>query len=119
MRGTDSDPFYDLTIEATDSSPVLPSDVNLLVRTISLRREDAIGLSDLSTPPVATFLAMSLEAITGFLAIEATAKLWGHSQTAGFVLNLLGLVLIALLVFTVGPRVLDISPGFVPEWAIP
>jgi sodium-dependent dicarboxylate transporter 2/3/5 len=59
-----------------------------------------------ATPPNAIMFG------SGCLDIPTMAK-------AGFVLNLLGLVLIALLVFTVGPRVLDISPGLVPLWAVP
>jgi len=38
---------------------------------------------------------------------------------AGIVMNLIGLILIPLLLFTVGVRVLDISPGVVPCWALP
>ena len=37
----------------------------------------------------------------------------------GIVVNLLGLILITLLMFTLGVRVLDISPGTVPVWAVP
>lgn len=88
VRGADGDPFYDLVIEAADSSPALPSDVRVAVRPISLRREDAIALRDISTHPVAVFSAVSFEALTGFLAVEATATRRGHSQTTGFVLNL-------------------------------
>jgi sodium-dependent dicarboxylate transporter 2/3/5 len=59
-----------------------------------------------ATPPNAIMFG------SGCLDIPTMAK-------TGFVLNLIGLVLIALLVFTLGPRVLDISPGFVPPWAVP
>ena len=59
-----------------------------------------------ATPPNAIMFG------SGCLDIPTMAK-------TGFVMNLLGLVLIALLVFTVGPRVLEISPGFVPPWAVP
>jgi len=88
VRRADGDPSYDLNIEATNSSPALPANVNLLVRPISLRREDAVALKDLSTCPVVTFSAVSFEAITGFLAVEATATLSGQSQTTRFALNL-------------------------------
>ena len=37
----------------------------------------------------------------------------------GIVLILLGLILIALIMFTVGVQVLDISPALVPAWAVP
>ena len=88
LRRADGDPSYDLNIEATVSSPALPSDVNLLVRPISLRREDAVALKDISACPVVTFSAVSFEALTGFLAVEATATRSGQSQTTEFVLNL-------------------------------
>ncbi|GAB4335869.1 MAG: phospholipase D family protein [Desulfobulbaceae bacterium] len=88
VRRADGDPSYDLKIEATGSSPALASDVNLLVRPISLHREDAVVLKSLSICPVVTFSAVSFEALTGFLAVEATARRSGQSQTTGFVLNL-------------------------------
>ena len=87
-RRADGNPSYDLTIESTDSSPALPSKVKLLVRPISLRREDAVAVKDLSSRPVAAFSALSFEALTGFLAVEATATQGEQSQTSGFVLNL-------------------------------
>jgi len=84
-NGTSS---YDLAIEATDSSPRLPSEVTLTARPISLRRENATALRDLSIRPIVTFSALSFEALTGFIAVEAVATRRGRSQTAAFVLNL-------------------------------
>ena len=49
---------------------------------------------------------------SGCLEIPTMAK-------TGIVVNLLGLILITLLTFTLGVRAPDISPGIVPSWAVP
>jgi sodium-dependent dicarboxylate transporter 2/3/5 len=59
-----------------------------------------------ATPPNAIMFG------SGCLDIPTMAK-------AGVVLNLLGLILIVLIMFTFGVRVLDISPVHVPAWAVP
>jgi len=59
-----------------------------------------------ATPPNAIMFG------SGCLDIPTMAK-------TGFAVNLLGLILITLLMFTLGVRVLDISPGTVPVWAVP
>jgi len=65
----------------------LPPEVTLKVRPINLPRENAIALRDLCSRPIVSFNALSFEALTGFLAIEALAVARGRSQTAAFVLN--------------------------------
>jgi sodium-dependent dicarboxylate transporter 2/3/5 len=59
-----------------------------------------------ATPPNAIMFG------SGCLDIPTMAK-------TGIAVNLLGLILITLFMFTVGVRVLDISPGTVPVWAVP
>jgi len=59
-----------------------------------------------ATPPNAIMFG------SGCLDIPTMAK-------TGIAVNLLGLILITLLTFTLGVRVLDISPGLVPLWAVP
>lgn len=59
-----------------------------------------------ATPPNAIMFG------SGCLDIPTMAK-------TGIVMNLLGLILIVLIMFTLGVRVLEISPGLVPAWAIP
>jgi sodium-dependent dicarboxylate transporter 2/3/5 len=59
-----------------------------------------------ATPPNAIMFG------SGCLDIPTMAK-------TGIVVNLLGLILITLFVFTLGVRVLDISPRAVPVWALP
>jgi sodium-dependent dicarboxylate transporter 2/3/5 len=59
-----------------------------------------------ATPPNAIMFG------SGCLDIPTMAK-------TGIVVNLLGLILIALFLFTVGVRILGISPGTVPPWAVP
>ncbi len=59
-----------------------------------------------ATPPNAILFG------SGYLDIPTMAK-------TGIFINLLGLILIPLLTFTLGVRVLDISPGLVPAWAVP
>ena len=49
---------------------------------------------------------------SGYLDIPTMAK-------AGIVMNLLGLILIAMVTLTLGVRVLGISSGMVPSWAVP
>ncbi len=59
-----------------------------------------------ATPPNAIMFG------SGCLDIPTMAK-------TGIVVNLLGLILITLFMFTVGVHVLDITPGIVPAWAAP
>jgi len=59
-----------------------------------------------ATPPNAIMFG------SGCLDIPTMAK-------TGIAVNLLGLILITLLMFTLGVRVLGISPGTVPVWAVP
>jgi sodium-dependent dicarboxylate transporter 2/3/5 len=59
-----------------------------------------------ATPPNAIMFG------SGYLDIPTMAK-------TGIVLNLLGLILIAMVTLTLGVRVLGISPGMVPSWAVP
>ncbi len=59
-----------------------------------------------ATPPNAIMFG------SGCLDIPTMAK-------TGIAVNLLGLILITLLTFTLGVRVLDISPELVPVWAVP
>jgi sodium-dependent dicarboxylate transporter 2/3/5 len=59
-----------------------------------------------ATPPNAIMFG------SGCLDIPTMAR-------TGIVMNLLGLILITLLTFTLGLRVLGISPGVVPSWAVP
>jgi sodium-dependent dicarboxylate transporter 2/3/5 len=59
-----------------------------------------------ATPPNAIMFG------SGCLDIPTMAK-------TGIAVNLLGLILITLFMFTVGVQVLGISPGTVPPWALP
>jgi sodium-dependent dicarboxylate transporter 2/3/5 len=59
-----------------------------------------------ATPPNAIMFG------SGYLDIPTMAK-------TGIVMNLLGLLLIAMVTLTLGVRVLGISPGMLPSWAVP
>ncbi len=59
-----------------------------------------------ATPPNAIMFG------SGCLDIPTMAR-------TGIAVNLLGLILITLFLFTVGVHVLEISPGIVPAWALP
>ena len=79
---------YALIVEATHSSLALPHEVMLQLRPISLPNDCVVPLARLDHQPIAEFRTLSFEALTGFLAFEATATWQGRKQTSGFVLNL-------------------------------
>ncbi len=87
-HAVDDNHCYDVAVEATNSSVVLPPEVSLLTRPVNLPREEAVQLTSLSRQPVAQFDNLTFEALTGFLAFEATAAKQDKSITTGFVLNL-------------------------------